>query len=87
MFSLPSHPQVNQHMLHNQEMARRDCLAAISKQEAVRSAKNIRRSKKAALNLVCMLQIELPITNLFQQICTSYIPYGTRGEIISYVYI
>ena len=74
-------------MLHNDETAHRDYLAANSKQEAVRAAKNIRRSKKEALNLVCMLQIELPITNLFQQICISYIPYGTCGEIISYVYI
>ena len=52
MFSLHSHPQVNQHMLHNLEMARRDYLAAISKGEVVRAAKNICRSKEAALNLV-----------------------------------
>ena len=74
-------------MLHNPETARRDYLAANSKQEAVKAAKNIRRSKKAALNLVCMQQIELPITNLLEQIFTSYIQYGTCGEIISYVYI
>ena len=60
----PDFRQVNQHMLHNPETARKDYLAANSKEEAVRAARNIRQSKKTALNLVRMLSVKLPSTNL-----------------------